>query len=155
MYTKTEYKYKIDDLEFEILSCLLLKPELMEKVILEDKHFVRTQRMWQFMKTFYKKFGTFDINLMYSVCKDKWQIVEYMSMLLDFEPVINNFELYQKQLLELYEENKKDKYIIEKVYELANSLLVRNISTSDFKNKVNEIYSQADEIFKKEDEINE
>lgn len=150
MYTKTEYKYKIDDLEFEILSCLLLKPELMEKVILEDKHFVRTQRMWQFMKTFYKKFGTFDINLMYSVCKDKWQIVEYMSMLLDFEPVINNFELYQKQLLELYEENKKDKYIIEKVYELANSLLVRNISTSDFKNKVNEIYSQADEIFEKE-----
>ena len=150
MYSKTEYKYKIDDLEFTILSCLLQKPELMGEVILEDKHFVRTKRMWQFMKAFYKMFGTFDINLMYSVCKDKWQIVEYMSMLLDFEPIISNFGLYQKQLLELYEENKKDKYIIEKVYELANSLLVRNISTSDFRNKVDEIYLQADKIFKKE-----
>ena len=122
----------------------------MEQLILEDKHFVRTQRMWQFMKAFYKMFGTFDINLMYSVCKDKWQIVNYIIMLLDYEIVTCNFDKYQKQLIELYEENKKDKYIIEKVYELANSLLVRNISTSDFRNKVDEIYSQADEIFKKE-----
>ena len=141
---------KTSDLEKSILSCLLQKPELMGEVILEDKYFVRTQRMWQFMKAFYKMFGTFDINLMYSVCKDKWQIVEYMSMLLDFEPIISNFGLYQKQLLELYEETKKDKYIIEKVYELANSLLVRNISTSDFRNKVDEIYLQADKIFEKE-----
>ena len=76
MYTKTQFQYKIDDLEFSILSCLLIKPELMENVILEDKHFKRTQRMWQFMKSFYKKFKTFDINLMYSICKDKWQIVD-------------------------------------------------------------------------------
>ena len=143
------------NLEKSILSCLLQKPELMNQLILEDKHFIRTQRMWRFMKAFYKMFGTFDINLMYSVCKDKWQIVEYMEMLLELDPFIYNFDKYQKQLLELYEESKKDKYIIEKVYELANSLLVRNISTSDFKNKVNEIYLQADEIFKMENEINE
>ena len=143
---------KTSDLEKSILSCLLQKPELMDKVILEDKHFVRTQRMWQFMKAFYKMFGTFDINLMYSVCKDKWQIVNYIIMLLDYEVVTCNFDKYQKQLLELYEENKKDKYIIEKVYELANSLLVRNISTSDFRNKVDEIYLQADKIFEKEAE---
>ena len=142
---------KTNDLEKNILSCLLQKPELMNQLILEDKHFIRTQRMWRFMKAFYKMFGTFDINLMYSVCKDKWQIVEYMEMLLELDPFIYNFDKYQKQLLELYEESKKDKYIIEKVYELANSLLVRNISTSDFRNKVDEIYLQADEIFKKEE----
>ena len=100
MYTKTQFQYKIDDLEFSILSCLLIKPELMEKVILEDKHFKRTQRMWQFMKSFYKKFKTFDINLMYSICKDKWQIVEYMSLLLEFEPTASSFDKYQKQLIE-------------------------------------------------------
>ena len=103
MYTKTQFQYKIDDLEFAILSCLLIKPELMEKVILEDKHFKRTQRMWQFMKAFYKKFKTFDINLMYSICKDKWQIVEYISLLLELEPTVSAFDKYQKQLIELYE----------------------------------------------------
>lgn len=151
MYTKTQFQYKIDDLEFSILSCLLIKPELMEKVILEDKHFKRTQRMWQFMKAFYKKFKTFDINLMYSICKDKWQIVEYISLLLEFEPTASAFDKYQKQLIELYEEQEKDKYIIEKVYGLANELLVRNISTSDFKREVDKIYYNADEIFRKGD----
>ena len=151
MYSKSEFQYKIDDLEFAILSCLLLKPELMEKVILEDKYFKRTQRMWQFMKAFYERFKTFDINLMYSVCKDKWQIVEYISMLLDFEPTASAFDKYQKQLIELYEEQEKDKWIIEKVYGLANQLLVRNISTGDFKSEINKIYYNADEIFRKGD----
>lgn len=151
MYTKTEFQYKIDDLEFSILSCLLLKPELMEKVILEDKYFKRTQRLWQFMKAFYKKFKTFDINLMYSVCKDKWKIVEYMSMLLEFKPTATMFDRYQQQLIELYEEQEKDKWIIEKVYQLSNDLLIRNISTNDFKSEINKIYNNADEIFRKGD----
>lgn len=151
MYSKSEFQYKIDDLEFAILSCLLLKPELMEKVILEDKYFKRTQRMWQFMKAFYERFKTFDINLMYSVCKDKWQIVEYISLLLDFEPTASAFDKYQKQLIELYEEQEKDKWIIEKVYGLANQLLVRNISTNDFKSEINKIYYNADETFRKGD----
>ena len=150
MYTKTQFQYKIDDLEFAILSCLLIKPELMGKVVLEDKHFRKTQRMWQFMKSFYKKFKTFDINLMYSICKDKWQIVEYISLLLEFEPTASAFDKYQKQLIELYEEQEKDKWIIEKVYELANELLVRNISTNDFKKEIDKIYYNADEIYRKE-----
>lgn len=149
MYTKTQFQYKIDDLEFSILSCLLLKPELMEKLKLEDKHFVRTQRMWQFMKSFYKKFKNFDINLMYSVCKDKFQIIEYISLLLDFEPTASSFEQYQEQLIKLYEEKEKDKWIIEKVFGFANELLVRNISTDEFKKQIDAVYHQANEIFKK------
>ena len=148
MYTKTEFQYKIDDLEYEILSCLLLKPELMKKVRLEDKHFKKMQRMWKFMKAFYKKFGSFEPGLMYSVCKDKWQIVNATSLLLEFEPNANRFEEYQNRLIEMYDELEKDKWIIEKVYESANDLLVRNISTNDFKSKVDEIYKNADEIFK-------
>lgn len=147
MYTKTQFQQKIDDLEFAILSCILIQPELMEKVILEDKHFKRTQRMWQFMKAFYKKFKTFDMNLMYSICKDKYQIVDWVSLLLEFEPTASAFDLYQKQLLELYDENEKEKYIIEKVYSLANELLVRNISSEDFKKELSKIYSDADAIY--------
>lgn len=139
---------KTNDLEKSILSCLLIKPELMEQLILEDKHFVKNQRMWQFMKAFYNKFKTFDIQLMASVCKDKWQIVNYIIMLLDYEVVTCNFDKYQKQLIELYEESKKEKWIIDKIYELANNLYVRNIELKDFDYNLKKIYEDADKIFK-------
>ena len=67
---------KYNDLELSILSCLLQKPSLMNEVILEDKHFIKHQKIWLFMKAFYNRYKTFDIQLMYSICKDKWQIVQ-------------------------------------------------------------------------------
>lgn len=137
---------EIKNLEMNIMSCLLIKPELMEKLILEDKHFVKHQRLWQFMKAFYKKFNTFDVQLMYSVCKDKWHIINYIILLLDVETTTHNFDLYQKQLLELYEERKKDKFIIENVYKLANELYVRNISVENFKIQIEKIYENAKQI---------
>ena len=137
---------EIKNLEMNIMSCLLIKPELMEKLILEDKHFVKHQRLWQFMKAFYKKFNTFDVQLMYSVCKDKWHIINYIILLLDVETTTYNFNLYQKQLLELYEERKKDKFIIENVYKLANELYVRNISVENFKIQIEKIYENAKQI---------
>lgn len=137
---------EIKNLEMNIMSCLLIKPELMQKLILEDKHFVKHQRLWQFMKAFYKKFNTFDVQLMYSVCKDKWHIINYIILLLDVETTTHNFDLYQKQLLELYEERKKDKFIIENVYKLANELYVRNISVENFKTQIEKIYENAKQI---------
>ena len=99
MITRTQFNYRIDDLEYSVLSCLLIKPELMKELRLEDKHFIKTQRMWQFMKSFYKKFETFDINLMYSICKDKYQIIDNIALLLEFEPAPSLFNEYQKQLI--------------------------------------------------------
>lgn len=129
----------IGDLELNIMSCLLLKPELMKDIILEDKHFTKHQRLWQFMKAFYKKFETFDVQLMYSVCKDKWHIVNYMEWLVELEPIPNNFYKYQKQLIELFHETEEEKIKIDLIYKYANDLWVRNISLEDFKNKVDEI----------------
>ena len=141
---------KYNDLELSILSCLLQKPSLMNEVILEDKHFIKHQKIWLFMKAFYKKFGNFDLTLMVNISKDKYRIIEYILWLVDKEPAPSLFNEYQKQLIIKYNELKKDKWIIEKVYELANDLYVRNLETSDFRNKVDEIYLQADEIFKNE-----
>jgi hypothetical protein len=75
-----------------------------------------------------------------------------MAWLLEVEPSPSVFELYEQQLIDLYNENKKDKYIIEEVYKLANDLFVKNITTEDFKHKVVAIYRNADEIFKKGDD---
>lgn len=131
---------RYDNLELRILSCLVLKPELMNKLVVEDKHFKAYYRLWKFMKAFYSKFGTFDCELMYSVCKDKYQILKYMEFLLDLEPTTKNFNLYQKQLIEQYEENERDKIAIEKIYEWANELYVRNMSVDKFKTLIDELY---------------
>lgn len=142
--------YKYEDLEINILSCLLQRPELMDKVILEDKHFIKHKRFWHFIKAFYGKFGTFDLNLMYSIVKNKFEFFKYLEWLIEVEPAPSRFELYQKQLIELYNEGQKNKWIIENVFDLANDLYVREISVNDFRNKVNEIYDNADKLFKEE-----
>ena len=130
---------KYNNLEMSILSCILLKPELMEQVIFEDKHIVSRQRLWQFMKAFYERYKTFDIQLMYSICKDKWQIVENIVQLLEYEPSAVLFETYQKQLIDLYNEGQENKIKIEKAYKLANELYVRKITIEEFKKGINEV----------------
>ena len=137
-----------NDLELNVLCCLMIKPELMEKVVLEDKHFVKHKRMWAFMKAFYNKFHTFDMHLMASVASDKRQVIEYTSLVILCEPKYENFDLYQQRLIEMYEENEKDKWIIEKVFNLANELLVRHITVQGFKDGFDKICSDAGKIFK-------
>lgn len=134
---------KYDNLELRIMSCLLVKPKLMEQLIVEDKHFVKFQRLWQFMKAFYKKYGDFDIQLMYTVCKDKYKLIQYIEWLSDLEGTSANFKKYEKQLIEMYEENEKDKIIIDKVYEWANELYVRNMSVDRFKEMIDRIYEEV------------
>lgn len=138
---------KYNDLELSILSCLLQKPSLMNEMILEDKHFINHKKIWLFMKTFYKKFNNFDLTLMVNISKDKYRIIEYILWLVDKEPAPSLFNEYQKQLIIKYNELKKDKWIIEKIYELANDLYIRNIEVKDFKNEVNKIYENAEKLF--------
>lgn len=138
---------KYNDLECSILSCLFLKPELMNQIILEDKHFVGYQRIWKFMKAFYKKFGNFDLTLMCSVASNKYNLMKYIIDIAECEPTPLNFELYQKQLIDLYNEQEKNKWIIERAYEITCDLWVRNITTEEYKNKINELYVNAEKIF--------
>ena len=62
---------KLADLELCIMSCVILKPELMKEIKFEDKHIVKHQRLWLFLKTFYERFEKFDIQLMYSLDETK------------------------------------------------------------------------------------
>ena len=139
---------KYNDLEITILSCLLQKPELMKETILQNEHFIKHKKIWMFMKSFYEKFENFDLSLMMSICKNQYRMSEYIAWLLNQEPAPSLFKQYEKQLIDLYNESKKDKWIIEKVYELVNKLFVRDITIADFKNEIENIYSKADEIFK-------
>ena len=137
------------DLEAAVLSCLLQKPELIKELKLEDKHFVSTQRIWQFMKAFYDKFETFDISLMYSVCKDKFRMISYFEWLIDFyPPTKTHFEKMQDRIIEMYEQTKKEEWITEKVFALANQLYVKNISFNEFLLKIDSVLDDANIFFK-------
>lgn len=139
---------KYNDLEMSILSCIILKPELMNQIKFEDKHIIKHNRLWQFMKAFYKKFGNFDPALMFDMCSNNWKLVMYIERLADLELSANHFEEYQQRLIESYEELQKDKWVINKVYNLANDLYVRNIKVSEFQDKVKKIYEDADRLYK-------
>lgn len=138
---------KYDDLEICILSCLLIKPDLMKNIKFEDKHIRKHKGMWKFMKAFYNKFGNFDINLMHSVCKDKWHIINYIELLACEDGLPCYFEDYQNRLIEEYNETQKDDYIIDKIYDLNMDLICRRIKTNDYKYKIDEIFEKANKIY--------
>lgn len=138
-------KYK--DLELSILSCLLQRPKLMEETILEDKHFIKHQKIWLFMKSFYKKFKNFDLTLMMSISKNQYRIVEYIIWIIEKEPFPSYFNDYQNELIRLYEQSPKEKWIINKIYEKANDLIVGNIDIKKFRNEIDIIYNNAEKIF--------
>lgn len=140
------------DLELSIMSCLLQKPNLMEKSILEDKYFIKYQRLWKFIRMFYSKYKTFDIPLMVSVATDKKNLVEYLSWIVEIEVAPNKFEIYQTQLIDMYNEGQKNKWIIDKVFDLANELCIRKVSVYDFREEVEKIYQDSEKIFKKKGE---
>lgn len=138
-----------NDLELTILSCLLQKSELMEEVKLEDKHFKKYHQLWVFMKAVYEKFGDFDISIMATVSKNKFKIMDYIELLIDKEPAPSRFNLYQDLLIELYNQSEKEKYIKERIYELATDLYVGNITNMQFKEKLKLIYQSAELIERK------
>lgn len=139
------------DLEINLLACLLLKPELMDKIRVEDKHFIKHHRLWKFMKAFYKRYKTFNVALMYQVCKDKYQIAKYIEWLLEVPVMSFDFEKYQDELIRQYNQNKKDKWLIDKIYDLANNLYVGNISIEKFKNEVQKAEKDVIILFKEEE----
>lgn len=137
-----------DDLELAVLSCVLQKPSLMDNTILKDKYFIKHKKIWIFLKAFYKRFKCFDLTLMYSISKNKYRIVEYIAWLIDQEATPSVFKQYEEELVNKFYEKKKDKYISEKIYELAMDLICRNISLEDFKSRLEKVYKNAELIMK-------
>lgn len=138
------------DLEISILSLFLQKPDLMKKTKLEDKHFIKHKKIWVFLKEFYKRFGNFDLTLMMAISKNKYRMMEYIVWLVDQEASPSLFKVYEQQLIDEYNQSKKNKYVIEKVFELANSLYAGNITLTDFNKNLSELYKNANEIFNKQ-----
>jgi len=144
MYLKKKelYTYKVDELEKIIISCVLNKPDLMKDERLKDNLFINNQKLWQFLKATYKKFGTLDFNLMFSVVANKYNYIGMLNEMIDIEPVFSNFNWYIKQLINLHNEEEIETRRINAIFNMANDLLLRNITSKEFKEKVDKMFQE-------------
>ena len=101
----------VGDLEENILSCLLQKPELMKELILTEDDFYTRKRLFKYFKAFYDIYGTIDYVLMCHKCK-KGNVYElrkaFDNLILLCFPTIKNFKLYQEELLKYNKEHQKE-----------------------------------------------
>lgn len=144
MYLKKKelYLYKVDELEKVVISCILNKPDLMKDERLKDNLFINNQKLWQFLKASYKKFGTLDFNLMFSVVANKYNYIAMLNEMIDIEPVPSNFNWYIKQLIDLHNEEEIETMRINAIFNMANDLLLRNMTSNEFKKKIDEIFKE-------------
>jgi replicative DNA helicase len=141
--------YNYSKLEQLVLSTILLKPELIEDKRLEDKYFISSKRIWSFMKAFYKKFKNFDFETMCLAASNKYKIMMYISELMELEPTASRFEEYLNLMIELYNEERKEQWLRNKIYDLATEFYLKTIDYNTFKDSLDRIYKNAEEIFKK------
>ncbi len=141
--------YNYGELELLILSCIWIKPELLDSTKLEEKHFIINKKMFLFFKSFYKKFGFFDNELACRKASDRYKYNEYIKVLANLEPTISHFNKYEDLLLELYDETEKEKWLREKVFTLANDLYMKNMTSQQFKKQIDILYTNAEEICEK------
>lgn len=137
---------KYNDLEMSIISCILQEPDLIKKIDNKEKYFIKHKKLILFLKAVYKKFGCFDLELLFNVCKTEYKLMYYIEWLIDLEPIPRHIDLYIQELEELRTELKKDKWIREKIYSLATELLVKNIDVEDFNLQLEEIYKKSESI---------
>lgn len=133
---------KIENLEMTIMSCLLQKPELMQNPRLTDDLFQNQQKLWQFMKAVYKKFGCFDLNLMYNNVRNKYNYIGMITELIDIEPVPSNIEYYIDELIRTKNEDETERHRANAIFSLAHDLIQRNITSKEFKEKVDKMFQE-------------
>lgn len=133
---------KIDDLEMDILSCLLNNPKLMNDERLTDDLFKAHSKIWIFMKTVYKRYGCFDLSLMFNNVRNKYNYVGMIMELLNVECVTSNFDWYVKDLINLRKQNENESLKINAIFTMAHDLMERNITLKEFKDKIDEMFKE-------------
>lgn len=136
------------DLEDSILASLLVCPEYMESLIVEERHFKKFGYILTFFKEFYSQYKNLDLNLMWSVVKGDSQekLLEAIEYLVGVFAMPTHCLDYQKRLLKIYAKDKKEDWLRKKIYLKATSLYLGNSTLEEFNNEVNRLYKKAEEI---------
>ena len=141
----------VGDLEENILSCLLQKPELMKELILTEDDFYKRKRLFKYFKAFYDIYGTIDYVLMCHKCK-KGNVYElrkaFDNLILLCFPTTKNFKLYQEELLKYNKEHQKELKEQQQKNEILNLSLKLSRKEITLKEYFEEIKKMEEEFTK-------
>lgn len=149
---ETMYKGKNNeiygDIEESLLACLLINPDLMSELKVEEKHFTKYGYIFTFFKEFYAKHRNLDITLMFSIVKSSSEMVlmDAITYLLEIFVIPTHFQEYQDKLIEKYCTSKKEEWLRKKIYEKATKLYVGSINLETFNFEIKKLYNQAEKI---------
>ena len=133
----------VGDLEENILSCLLQKPELMKDLILTEDDFYTRKRLFKYFKAFYDIYGTIDYVLMCHKCRkgNVYELRKAFDNLIQLcFPTIKNFKLYQEELLKYNKEHQKEL----KEQQQTNEILSLSLKLSQVKITLYDFYAKID-----------
>lgn len=129
------------------MACLFINPDLVKTLIVKEQHFRKYGYLLTFVKEVYKSRGTLDLALLDDYVNKK---TSGLSILIDIVSntfvIPNNFRLYENELIRLHNQEKKEKYLREKIYEEATKLYLGNISSKIFYKKIQELKERVDKI---------
>ena len=136
------------DVEETILACLLLKPELINKLKVSEKDFTKFNSTLTFFKEFYAKYKNLDISIMFSVLKGnaEMQMLDMITYLSEIFVLPTHFNEYQERLLDRNAQTKKEKWLSGKIYEKATKMYMGNISLNDFYKEIESLKINANKI---------
>lgn len=136
------------DLEENILACLLIEPSYIDKLIVDEKHFRKFGYVLVFFKEIYSAYKCLDINLMFSSIKtdNEKKLVDIIEHLLSIFVVHTHCLEYQKKLLKIYSETKREEWLRKKIYEKATKFYIGKINLEEYQNEVNKMIIKSQNI---------
>ena len=127
------------ELEDAILSCLLLKPSLVDEIYINDVVFMNpiNRKIFVFFKDFYRKNKSLDLTLMVnniSNQESQKKFVNYIVPLTNSVASTAAFYSYQEQLQEKYKNNQ--------ISQVVQKYTVHEIGKDELIDEINDIQSQ-------------
>jgi KaiC/GvpD/RAD55 family RecA-like ATPase len=135
------------DLEFQIFACIVLQPEIIEKLDFEDKYF-KYNKILHYLIDMYYKYQGLDSNIL--IQNSNNEFIDLILEFLNYEVYWKNVFGYYKQLKETWRNNNIDL--------VTNQFKVKQITYNEFTKKMFELTNEDfddEELLKPNDIDNE
>ena len=129
-----------DSIEKSILSCILIKPSLLNECYLEPKHFFKNKKLYDFFQKFYRQYYNLDFTIMSSHVRNKSEFLDRCFDLVTREPSALLFYDYQEKQEEIY-----------KAFTINQIINKFNLKEIDYTTMIDEINKINNEFIKTND----
>lgn len=116
-----------NDVEFQIFSCILTKPSLLDEIDLKEKYF-KKNKILSWLKSLYKQYGYLDTKLLTSSTQN-------FNKALDFIIKCTEYEFSSKNIYGYYKKLKRD-YYVENISGWFKKLTQESIDYTEFCNQM-------------------